>query len=76
MLYTLQSGTLTSPDNNVSCITMQVLSKTSMSSLWWVWSQGRLSLVSKLQIYNTCIVPVLLYGSENWTILTADLSEL
>jgi len=52
------------------------IASTSMGSLSQVWSQGRLSVVSKLRIYNTSIVPVLLYGSEIWSILTADLSRI
>jgi len=48
----------------------------SMGSLSRVWLEWRLSVVSKLRIYNTCIVPELLYGSETWTIRTADMSRL
>ena len=29
-----------------------------------VWSQTKLSLATKLRIYQTCIVPILLYGFE------------
>ena len=47
-----------------------------MNSLSWVWTQGKLSLSTKLRIYNSCIVSVLLYGSETWTLLSADTSRL
>jgi len=35
-----------------------------------------LSLHTKLRVYMTCIVPVLLYGSELWTFLSSDSSRL
>ena len=33
-------------------------------------------LNAKLAIYRTCIIPVLLYGSETWTLLKSDLNRL
>ena len=47
-----------------------------MNSMSRVWLQSKLSLATKLRIYETCIVPILLYGSETWTILKADLDRL
>ena len=48
----------------------------SINSLSHVWAQANLSLHTKLRIYNTCIMPVFLYGSENWILLSADTNSL
>src|SRR5580692_1236731 len=47
-----------------------------LNSMSRVWTQTKLSLNTKLRLYNTCIVPVLLCGSETWTLLAADVSRL
>ena len=52
------------------------IASSSMNSLSRVWAQANLSLHTKLRIYNTCIMPVFLYGSETWTLLSADTSSL
>ena len=33
-----------------------------------VWNQTNLSLSTKIRIYSTCVLAVLLYGSETWTV--------
>ena len=46
---------------------------------WWldcVWSQSKLSITTKLRIYSTCVLPILLYGSETWTLIQADWNKL
>jgi hypothetical protein len=52
------------------------LAASHMNSLARVWSQRKLSLATKLRIYNSCIVSTLLYGSETWTLLAADTLRL
>ena len=39
-----------------------------MQKLSRVWRQKRLSLKTKFRIYASCVLPVLLYGSETWTL--------
>jgi len=41
-----------------------------------VWRQTRLQLQTKLHLYQTCILPILLHGSEAWTLLQEDLQKL
>jgi len=36
----------------------------------------KLSLNMKLRIYQTCILPIVLYGSETWTLLSTDTRRL
>jgi len=52
------------------------IAASSVGSLSRVRSQEKLSLPTKLQVYTTCIVLVLLYGSESWTLLSSDISHL
>jgi len=43
-----------------------------MGRLSNVWQQSRLSLATKLRVYNSLVLSVLLYGCETWTILKSD----
>ena len=52
-------------------MTRQVM-KDLDSSIW----RSRLSLRTKLRLYNTFVLPVLLYGSETWTVTQADAAKL
>jgi len=48
----------------------------SGSSLRNIWKNQRLSLTTKTRIYQTLVVSVLLYASETWTLLAADVKTL
>ena len=52
------------------------IASTAMHSMNKVWRQTRLQLQTKLRLYQTCILSILLYGSETWTLLQEDLWEL
>jgi len=52
------------------------LAASAMKRLDCVWSQSKLSITTKLRIYSTCVLPILLYGSETWTLIQADWNEL
>ena len=43
-----------------------------MNSLSRVWSAYGLSSSTKFKVYQACIISVLLYGSETWTLLSSD----
>ena len=45
------------------------LAASTMWRLDRVWSNRRLCLSSQLRVYNTCVLPVLLYGSETRMLL-------
>jgi len=47
-----------------------------MQSMNRVWRQSRLQLQTKLCLYQTCVVSILLYGSEAWTLLQEHLRKL
>ena len=46
-----------------------------MNSLERIWSQAGLSLSTKLRLYTSLVLPVLLYASETWTVNKADLEH-
>jgi hypothetical protein len=52
------------------------LASSAMNSLRRIWRLKSLKLTTKLGIYRTCVIPVLLYGSETWTLLKPDLRRL
>ena len=43
-----------------------------MHSMQRIWRQRILSLSTKLRLYQTCVLPILLYGSGVWTLLAED----
>ena len=47
-----------------------------MNNLACIWNQAHLSLTTKLRLYMTLIVPMLLYASETWTVNKVDLDRL
>ena len=52
------------------------LAAANMNNLASVWSQSHLSTATKLRLYMTLIVPILLYASETWTVNKVDLDRL
>ena len=52
------------------------IASTAMHSMNKVWRQTLLQLQTKLRLYQTCILSILLYGSETWTLLQEDLRKL
>ena len=47
-----------------------------LNALSSVWKQTRLTLQLKLKLFNSLVIPVLLYGSETWVILQADVNRI
>ena len=45
----------------------------AMSQLSRVWRQRNLSISTKPRLYESCVLSVLLYCSETWTLLKADM---
>ena len=48
----------------------------NMNNLECIWRQPHLSLTTKLRMYMSLIMPILLYASETWTSTKADLDHL
>jgi len=53
-----------------------VLASSVMSSLQPIWSDRYLSLLTKVQVYQTLVLPVLIYACEKWTLSAADTRRL
>jgi len=47
-----------------------------MGQLTSVWRKSRLSLRTKLRLYNALVVSVLLYSAETWTLTKSDEQKL
>ena len=48
----------------------------AMNRLKPIWVQNKLSLPTKIRVYTTCILPLLLYGCETWTLVKSDWRRL
>jgi len=72
-LGNIQSSSSNSGPENIWCIG---LAASAMKRLYCIWSQSKLSIVTKLRIYSTCVLSLLLYGSNTWTLTQADWKRL
>ena len=48
----------------------------SFARLRRIWRRDDISLDTKLKVYNSAVLSVLLYGSESWRVLKQDLQQL
>ena len=68
----VHSSTQSSPDisrrNAITCAAMQNLDKQ-------IWT-SRITIPTKLKLYNTCILPMFLYGSECWAVTKRDILKI
>ena len=53
-----------------------LLASTALGKLQKVWSDKDITLPTKIGLLNALVYPVLLYGSEIWTIKKNDLTKL
>ncbi|MBN3281200.1 RTJK polymerase, partial [Polyodon spathula] len=47
-----------------------------VSLKWFLWKRANISIKTKIRLFRTLILPILLYGSETWTLLKQDLNKL
>jgi hypothetical protein len=52
------------------------IANSAMGQLDRIWRQRKLSLHTKLRIYSSLVLSVLLYGSETWTLRKTDSARL
>ena len=52
------------------------LAASAMKRLNCIWSQSKFSIATKLRICSMCVLSILLYGSETWTLTQADWKRL
>ena len=72
-LGSIQSSKSNSRPEYIRCIGLVA---SALKRLDCVWSQSKLSITMKLRIYSTCVLPILLYGSETWTLIQANWNKL
>ena len=69
--------TLTPSNDSISGIKSRLLlASTALGKLQKVWSDKDITLSTKLCLLNALVYPVLLHGSEIWTIKKNDLKKL
>ena len=66
--YLIHSPTHSFPD----IVRRSAFTRTAMQSLDKQLWRSRISLSTRLRLYNTCILPIFLYGSECWAITKED----
>jgi len=52
------------------------VASSAMHSMQRCWHQKGLSLDTKLRLYQTCVLQILLYGADIWTLLADDTRRL
>ena len=52
------------------------LASSAMSSLNNTWSTKHLSIETKVRVYQTLVLSILLYASETWTSLASDMKAI
>lgn len=43
---------------------------------WCMWKRTNISTKTKVRLFRSLIIPILLYGSETWTLLKPELNKL
>ena len=43
---------------------------------WCLWKKHNITIKTKIHLFQTLIIPILLYGSETWTTLKSDVKKL
>jgi len=52
------------------------LARSAFATLQPLWKSAEYSSKTKLRIFNTIVVAILLYGAEMWRITAADMNKL
>ena len=50
--------------------------RNAFRSMTTVWKFSQYTVNTKIKLYKSCILPVLLYGSENWRMTEQDINKL
>ena len=70
-------STMSSGSNSYSEVMRRIgLASSITDRLSRIWSQRHLSLTTKFRLYSCCILAVLLYACETWTLTKADWKRL
>ena len=71
-------GSLISKDNGAKKDTQSRLGKSrgAFARLQPIWKSKQYSLRTKLRVYNSNVKSVLLYGSECWRVVKADMAKI
>ena len=50
--------------------------RSNASLKWCLWKKHNITIKTKIRLFRTLIIPILLYGSETWTTLKSDVKKL
>ena len=70
----LQEKKLASTEDIISRVGQAAAAFASMK--WCVWKKSNISIATKVRLFRTLIVPILLYGAKTWVILKSELNRL
>lgn len=75
--FTYLGSTLSTDERCTPDVTRRIgLAASAMRSFHILWRQKQVKLSTKLRLYQTCILSILLYGSETWSLQTRDSQRL
>jgi len=72
LLSTQQPEALVTSAAEVPSLVLPCIMQTLENQIW----RSRLAISTKLKLYNTCILPIFLYGSDCWTISKTDACKI
>lgn len=71
--FTYLGSTITSDCKSTTDVKVRVgRAATAMASLGKIWSDRRLSVNTKLRLYNSLVLSILMYGAETWSLTTTQ----
>jgi len=70
-LFDVHSTTQSCPDIKCNAITHAAMQNLD-SQIW----KSQISIYTKLKLYNTCILPIFLYGSKCWAVSKTDVHKI
>ncbi|KAI8515766.1 hypothetical protein Bbelb_065790 [Branchiostoma belcheri] len=71
--FTYLGSTISSDCRSTADIKIRIgRSSAAMASLNHIWSNGQISTATKLRLYNSLVLSVLLYGAEAWTLTATE----
>ena len=68
----VHSSTRSSPDTSRRIVITRAAMQNLDKQIW----RSRITIPIKLKLYNTCILPVFLYGSECWAVTKRDVLKI
>ncbi len=69
-------GSIITPDGGSKMDIQNRMNKAMSAFISNIWMSSQYNVSIKLKLFNSCVVPVLLYGAECWRMTQQDLTKL